>query len=48
MNAVDKVKDNINWELVVSGVVVSVIIGGSVLLARKAGLGTVATVVKGG
>lgn len=49
MNAtVQSIKSNIDWTQVTSFVVASIIVGGLVLGARKAGLGTVATVVKGG
>lgn len=47
-NAMTKVKENIDTKIVVSTVVASLVIGGMVLAARKAGLGQVATVVKGG
>lgn len=45
---VNKVKNNIDWKLVTSAVVASVVIGAGVYGLRKAGLGKVATVVKGG
>ena len=45
---VEKVKQNIDWKIVTSTVVATLIVGGMVFAARKAGLGTVATVVKGG
>jgi len=48
MNTVDKVKSNIDWTIVTSTVVASLVIGVGVYAARKAGLGSVATVVKGG
>lgn len=48
MNVVDKLKQNTNWELVTSAVVASIVIGIGVYAARQAGLGSVATVVKGG
>jgi|DeeseametaMP1786_FD_contig_21_1645942_length_543_multi_7_in_0_out_0_1 hypothetical protein len=48
MNTVDKVKSNIDWKIVTSTVVASLVIGVGVYAARKAGLGQVATVVKGG
>ncbi len=48
MNTVDKVKNNIDWKIVTSTVVASVLIGVGVYAARKAGLGQVASVVKGG
>ena len=48
MNAVQKFKDNVNTEMVTSAVVASIIIGVGVYAARKAGMGTVATVVRGG
>lgn len=44
----DELKQNIDPSLVVSTVVASLIIGGVVFVARKAGLGAVASVVKGG
>ncbi|WP_250655049.1 hypothetical protein [Alkalimarinus coralli] len=48
MNTVDKVKRNIDWKMVTSMVVGSIVVGVLVVGARKAGLGSVATVVKGG
>lgn len=45
---VQNIKQNIDWTTVTSMVVASVIIGGLVYASRKAGLGQVATVVKGG
>lgn len=47
MNALDKVKRNIDWRQVTSMVVAGVIVGVGVYGLRKAGLGTVATIVKG-
>ena len=46
--SVQKVKQNIDWKIVTSTVVATLIVGAMVYGARKAGLGTVATVVKGG
>lgn len=46
--AVQKVKSNTDWTIVTSTIVAALILGGAALLAKKAGLGTVATVVKGG
>ncbi len=48
MNQLDKLKENVDMKIVVSTVLASVIIGAAVLAAKKAGLGQVATVVKGG
>ncbi|NIB44722.1 hypothetical protein HBA55_34400 [Pseudomaricurvus alkylphenolicus] len=48
MSTVNKVKQNIDPTIVVSAVVASIVIGVGVFVAKKAGLGTVATVVKGG
>lgn len=48
MNAIDKLKKNIDPTIVVSTVLASIVIGGVVFAARKAGLGQVASVVKGG
>lgn len=45
---VNQVKNNIDWKLVTSAVVASAVIGLSVFGLRRAGLGKVATVVKGG
>lgn len=41
------VKNNIDWKLVTSAVVASVVIGAGVYGLRKAGLGKVANIVKG-
>ncbi|MCG2581925.1 MAG: hypothetical protein KA296_13720 [Marinobacter sp.] len=48
MNQVNKVKDQIDWSIVVSGVVTAIIIGLSIWGMRKAGLNTPAAVLKGG
>ena len=48
MNKVIDLKKNIDMTLVVSAVVASIVIGAVVLVARKAGLGGGAQVVKGG
>ncbi|NIB44744.1 hypothetical protein HBA55_34510 [Pseudomaricurvus alkylphenolicus] len=48
MNSVNKVKDHIDPTIVVSAVAASIVIGIGVWVARRAGMGTVATVVKGG
>ncbi len=48
MRNLQEIKRNIDPTIVVSTVIASVVIGGLVVLARKAGLGTVATVAKGG
>lgn len=45
---VNNIKNQIDWSIVISTVVASVIIGVGVFAARKAGLGAVAAVVKGG
>lgn len=45
---INQVKNNIDWKFVTSAVVASAVIGVSVYGLRKAGLGKVATVVKGG
>lgn len=44
---VEKVKNNIDWKLVTSAVVASVVIGAGVYGLKKAGLGKVAAIVKG-
>lgn len=48
MNAVRKIERNIDWKLVTSTLVAGAILGMSVYGLKKAGLGKVATVVKGG
>lgn len=48
MNAVNKVKGYINWELVISGLVTSAVVGVAVYGLRTAGLSKAAAVVKGG
>lgn len=48
MDTVNKVKSNIDWTIVTSTVVASIVIGVGVYAARQVGLGKVATVVKGG
>jgi len=45
---VQKVKNNIDPKIVVSGIVTMLAIGGMVYFARKAGLGTVAKIAAGG
>ena len=48
MNQVQKVRDQIDWSIVVSGVVTAIIIGLSIWGLKKAGLNTPANVLKGG
>ena len=48
MNQVQKVRDNIDWSIGVSGVVTAIIIGLSIWGLKKAGLNTPANVLKGG
>lgn len=48
MNQIQKVKDNIDWSIVVSGLVLTVIVGVSIYGMRAAGLNKAATIVKGG
>lgn len=48
MNQVNKVKDQIDWSIVVSGIVTAIILGASIYLMKQAGLGKAAAVVKGG
>ena len=48
MNQVQQVRDNIDWSIVVSGVVTAIIIGLSIWGLKKAGLNTPANVLKGG
>lgn len=48
MNQVQKVKDQIDWSIVVSGIVTAIILGLAIWGMRQAGLNTVASVVKGG
>ena len=49
MNSVkDWISQNVDKKQLTTIVAASIVIGGAVYAARKAGLGTVATVVKGG
>ena len=48
MGAVDKFKRNIDWKLVTSTLVAGALLGAGVYGLKKAGLGKVAAVVKGG
>ncbi|NIC03978.1 hypothetical protein [Billgrantia bachuensis] len=45
-DAVTKYKDNLDWSIVVSTITAAVIIGAAAYGLRKAGLGTVANVIK--
>lgn len=48
MNAIDNIKNNIDWQIVTSTVVASVVVGALYFGLKQAGLGSVANVVKGG
>lgn len=45
-DVVEKYKSNLDWSIVVSTITAAVIIGGMAYGLRKAGLGTVANVIK--
>ncbi|MFB9867914.1 hypothetical protein [Vreelandella sulfidaeris] len=45
-DVVTKYKDNVDWTIIVSTITAAVIIGGAAYGLRKAGLGTVANVIK--
>ena len=47
-DTVNKVRNNIDWSLVVSGIVLSIILGVAVWGMKQAGLNTPAAVLKGG
>lgn len=48
MKQVQKVKDQIDWSIVISGIVTAIILGLAIWGMRQAGLNTAASVVKGG
>lgn len=48
MNIVKKANENIDWSIVVSAVVASAVVGGTVYGLRQAGFGGAAKIVKGG